>query len=29
VGLFAALLKNKDITPEDMAQIAALVQEKM
>lgn len=29
VGLFAALLKNQDITQEDLAQIAALVQEKM
>ena len=29
VGLFAALLKNKDITQEDLVQIAALVQEKM
>lgn len=29
VGLFAALLKREDITPEEMAQIAALVQERM
>ena len=29
VGLFEALLKREDITPEEMAQIAALVQEKL
>ena len=29
VGLFTALLKREDITPEEMAQIAALVQARM